>query len=1188
MINKRYSIIKKIGQGRSSVYLCNDVEIPNATFAMKVLPPDVDETEKDNFFREYFILQKLDHPNIIKSYEIGTAVHVDDESGIQTGSTFITFEYFDSNELLKSELIKSGEFLREIIIQICSALYYLHQSRYIYYDLKPENILVALNNSKPLVKLIDLGLAEYSPHMENYSIKGTAQYIAPELLKKEAHNHSVDLYSLGMMLYRLIYSQFPFQTNSEIEIYKEQIESEFTFPESENISESIIDVARKLLVKDPINRFGGALEILAELGVDDQLKLNLNFVPAKILAGRDKELYLLNNYIKDKQKTEIISIRGFEGSGKSAILNELNQLYYNSILIEDAQGKTGIDLIRYMLSKVIFSNSVFTALDEGMQKIAVELLDKADDELLKEFKPLIAKISSVCKFILLIDDFNLFDDFASELFRDTIQIMQINNIKIIIAESSEQEASTNKLYNVKEILLSSFTENQLDEFIDKSFIDSFPKEAVGKLILSHSDLMPGSIISFIKDLLQLSILQFSGSGVIVTDDQSKLSLLDQTHSAIYNLRLSNLCEKELNIVRKVSALDVVIDLNICALIVDLPIEETEKHISNIQLNNILQHFTSSQNLIFTSEGLKKHVYSQIDDKEKFHLNIADRIIEVLPSFNKNELARQYELACKYEHCFNVFEAELLEAEKHSAFAYMRNILEHLLKLPLSVISMDKVKLKLIEVYYKLSDFNTALKIIETFQKSELIEEKTNNVKTIQAGSLIGLGDFESGKKIINDLLERINDDEEKQRLRVELAYADFEQKKYEDAEDVCDLVLSNSELNAELKGRCYNLKGMRKIYQDNDFNSALSEFNKALISFKEADSQRRVAGMEVNIGNIYTLLSDYTKAENHWQIALEINRSVGNLEQEGLILLNLGIFYFFKGRYDQAIESYDKAKNIFLTLGNHLNHGLALLNLGEAYSAVCEYEKSLYSLEKAEKLFIQIENYEELAEVFLVLGKLYYIIGFRDKLEETLKKFEENLNHNRLPEKHNLNLRFLILLLSSTDDVKIKVDDLKAVRDEYKSYDDKSCYIDCINLLIKKLILDEKYSDALTETNQKYFLDLCSQNSILEAEREYFLGIISQNYASDKLLPPLEHFEKAYVLVKDESVAEITWKILLAMSELYIERGNLSKAKTFTIYGKELIYFISENIELPRLRAAYLKKQERLKAIQKFESFYSH
>jgi tetratricopeptide (TPR) repeat protein len=380
---------------------------------------------------------------------------------------------------------------------------------------------------------------------------------------------------------------------------------------------------------------------------------------------------------------------------------------------------------------------------------------------------------------------------------------------------------------------------------------------------------------------------------------------------------------------------------------------------------------------------------------------------------------------------------------------------------------------------------------------------------------------------------------------------------------------------------------MRKIYQDNDLNSALSEFNKALTNFKDADSPRRVAGMEVNIGNIYTLLSDYNKAEEHWQVALEINRSVGNLEQEGLILLNLGVFYFFRGNYDQAIESYEKARKIFLSLGNQLNYGLVLLNRGETYLAICEYENSLDSLEDAEKIFNQIENYEELSEVYLVLSKLYLTIGFRDKLEEIIKKFKENLKKKKLPKKYDLNLKFLLILLSSIDNMNIEIEELKTVATEFKDFDDKSYYADCIFLLVKKLVIDKKFKDALLQINQPYLLDLCSQNSILEAQREYFLGIISQKHASDELLPPLDHFEKAYTLVKDENVSEITWKILLAISELYIERGNLSKAKAFTIYGKELVYFISENIQSPRLRAAYLKEQERFKAIQKFESFYS-
>jgi hypothetical protein len=88
------------------------------------------------------------------------------------------------------------------------------------------------------------------------------------------------------------------------------------------------------------------------------------------------------------------------------------------------------------------------------------------------------------------------------------------------------------------------------------------------------------------------------------------------------------------------------------------------------------------------------------------------------------------------------------------------------------------------------------------------------------------------------------------------------------------------------------------------------------------------------------------------------------------------------------------------------------------------------------------------------------------------------------------------------------------------------------------------------------------------------------------LLPPLEHFEKAYDLIKDESIFELTWKILYAISELYLERGNLNKAKRYIVYTRELIYFIAEKIESHRLRAAYLKHNERIIVLEKLENFY--
>ena len=184
MINTRYEIIKKLGEGRSSVYLCRDIEFPGKNYVIKILPSDRPDDETATFLKEFFILQKLDHPFIIKPIETGKVFHTDDGERIEVDSSFITMDYFDGKELLYSENIYNEINLREVVKQVCSVLYYLHQSRYIYYDLKPENILVSFIKGNPQIRLIDLGLAEYSPSASDYKIKGTANYIAPELLKK--------------------------------------------------------------------------------------------------------------------------------------------------------------------------------------------------------------------------------------------------------------------------------------------------------------------------------------------------------------------------------------------------------------------------------------------------------------------------------------------------------------------------------------------------------------------------------------------------------------------------------------------------------------------------------------------------------------------------------------------------------------------------------------------------------------------------------------------------------------------------------------------------------------------------------------------------------------------------------------------------------------------------------------------
>ena len=135
MINYRFEILKQIGKGRSEVFLCKDVDFGAAVVAVKFLPSDVSEEELRSFKDEYFTLRKLDHPNIIKAFEIGEVVKVDVDDQIKIESNFISLEYFESDELFKYDSLREEEKLREILKQICSVLYYLHQSNYIYYDL---------------------------------------------------------------------------------------------------------------------------------------------------------------------------------------------------------------------------------------------------------------------------------------------------------------------------------------------------------------------------------------------------------------------------------------------------------------------------------------------------------------------------------------------------------------------------------------------------------------------------------------------------------------------------------------------------------------------------------------------------------------------------------------------------------------------------------------------------------------------------------------------------------------------------------------------------------------------------------------------------------------------------------------------------------------------------------------------
>jgi serine/threonine protein kinase/tetratricopeptide (TPR) repeat protein len=1183
MINCRFEILRQIGKGRSEVFLCKDIDLNGREVAVKFLPPNVNVKELKYFRDEFFTLRKLDHPNILKAFEIGEVVIVDQDDPVQVGSNFILLEYFESTELISFGELKKENKLNEILKQLCSVLYYLHQSNYIYYDLKPENILVSVNLISTQIKLIDLGLAEFSPNQNEHVIKGTAQYIAPELLKKEPHDFRVDLYSLGIILYQIIYGQLPFDNFDELKIYKAQVEEEFNFPESSQFSSGLIEIVKKLLEKDPEKRYRDALQVICDLGFEIDASIYHNFVPATVFSGRQDFMNIFTAFINDKKSSEVFSLKGFDSAGKSALLNKMYEVITNSILISNTQGISGINLIKHFIKRIIFNGSVFFNLNDEEKEQILSFITKSEKDYLDELHSIISIITNRSQFVVLIDDYNLFDSLAKEVISELIPIFQVNGIKVIISEASDFDYTSDNINNLREVLVGSFTQRQLNDYLELAFYELFPKENVSDLILRFADLLPGNLIDFIKDLINLQIIRFDKDGVTINENLEKISGIEGSMSGIYNLRLSNLKPDDIGSAKVISAFEGSIEQNSLSRLLDIDQTKLDEILSNLKINNVIQPFGSNTVPVIASDGLKKHIYSLVTNKEELHASLAKSIATKLPGFSRSEFARQYELAGDFEKAYSIWNEEIDSAQKLSAFPYIKSILIHVLELPLTDIIKKEVEYKLAEILYKISDYNTALNIIEQIEIESLPKDKLLELYIMKGNAMINSGKIEEGKELIKSLIPKVEDEYRKSKLLVEIAYAKFDLNHFDEAAEMCNEILKRQQVTDEDRGRLHNLLGMCSYYNDNEFKSALSNFQKTLEYYTKIGLNNKIAAIEVNMGVMYNIIGDKKNAEASWSRALELNRSVGNISQEGALLINNGKYYFDELDFEKAIEYYKRAYNIFLSLGGKVNQGIALSNLGEVYFTICEYQNSFEVLEEAKILFEKLDNIEELVPVLVLLCHFYFTVGDYKQIDPLYESATSIIEKSQLDKKYKNELLLIKNLMLIAEEEEIEISVLETIRDNYLEKEDFLNYVTVNTILLNYLIKFKLFAKAIEELNNNSFLEVSKQNKIFEANREYLFGIVSSMHVTDDTLSPVEHFEKAYELLSDESIVELTWKVLFALFESYKERGNFNKAKNFIIYARDLIYLIAENIETTHFKTAYLQKEERRTAIEKLE-----
>ncbi|KHM99314.1 Serine/threonine-protein kinase 36 [Glycine soja] len=241
---ENYHVIELVGEGSFGKVYKGRRKHTGQTVAMKFIIKH-GKTEKDihNLRQEIEILRKLKHGNIIQM--------LDSFESPQEFCVVTEFAQGELFEILEDDKCLPEEQVQAIAKQLVKALHYLHSNRIIHRDMKPQNILIGAGS---VVKLCDFGFARAmsTNTVVLRSIKGTPLYMAPELVREQPYNHTVDLWSLGVILYELFVGQPPFYTNSVYALIRHIVKDPVKYPD--RMSPNFKSFLKGLLNKAPESR----------------------------------------------------------------------------------------------------------------------------------------------------------------------------------------------------------------------------------------------------------------------------------------------------------------------------------------------------------------------------------------------------------------------------------------------------------------------------------------------------------------------------------------------------------------------------------------------------------------------------------------------------------------------------------------------------------------------------------------------------------------------------------------------------------------------------------------------------------------------------------------------------------------------------------------------------------------------
>lgn len=263
-IRNFYQIGAKIAEGGfGAVYMAKQLS-SNKKRAVKFIPIKGPKSgDLDSLLREVSILKSMDHPNIIRIYEV-----FQDEMNLN-----IVTELCRGGELFDRIVAQknfSESMAAKYMLQVVSAVVYLHSKNIVHRDLKPENLLFENSEDNSVLKLIDFGTCKhFEKSMRILERVGSPYYMAPEVITGN-YNEKCDVWSLGVILYIMISGSPPFNGKNDTEILMNIVSKEVSFEGRawNDVSQGAKELIRKMLTKHIPSRIS-AQEVFGDKWLQD-------------------------------------------------------------------------------------------------------------------------------------------------------------------------------------------------------------------------------------------------------------------------------------------------------------------------------------------------------------------------------------------------------------------------------------------------------------------------------------------------------------------------------------------------------------------------------------------------------------------------------------------------------------------------------------------------------------------------------------------------------------------------------------------------------------------------------------------------------------------------------------------------------------------------------------------------------